>query len=551
MTGLMKCTSPPVVCLDPLEPRFLLALSTVSIGTTSLKPAREGSTIREFLVHRTGSTSKAVAVNLAVGGVAKNGLDYGKIGSIAIIPAGTRNVVIKIRPVDDKIVEHTEAVTLTVTASKRYRVSSFSSATIRIKDNDSSTGGLPAVSVQATTGATEGGANGSFAISRAGSTAFPLPVNFSISGSAVNGTDYNAISSPVTIPAGSSSVVVTIKTINDTTVEGSESVSLSITPDSTYAIAQSPATVFITDNDTPPFSTQIAWTTVAPAAVGRGEAQSAVFDNRLYLFGGYTDFSATNSTRSDYYEPATNTWHTVAAMPTGVSHGGTATVGRNVYIAGGYTGGPGGSQTFATSQVQVYNVDTNTWSTIASLPQARGGGAMAAVGNVLHFFGGADLSRTDRSEHWAFDITNPGAGWVAKAAIPTARTHMGAVGLNGKVYAVGGQQNQDAAESPQSALQVYDPSTNAWTSLAPLPLGRSHIASATIVVNNRIVTLGGETTFQNAINNVTSYDPATNTWTELTPIPANRASGVAAFINGNYYYTTGDVTSVTYKGMPG
>ncbi len=546
----MKCTSRPVVCLDALEPRFLLALSTVSIGATSLKPAREGSTIRDFLIHRSGSTSKAVAVNLAVGGLARNGLDYGKIGSIAIIPAGARNLVIKVRPIDDKIVEGTEAVTLTVAASKRYRVSSFSAATIRIKDNDSNTGGLPAVSVQTSASATEGGGSGSFTISRAGSTAFPLPVKFSISGTALNGTDYNSIASPVTIPAGSSSVVVTIKPINDTTVEGTESLALAITADPTYAIGNSPATAFIADNDDPPFSTQISWSTVAPAAVGRGEAQSAVFDNRLYLFGGYTDFSAINSTRSDYYDPATNTWNTRAAMLSGVSHGGTATVGRNVYIAGGYTGGPGGSQTFATSQVQVYNVDTNTWSTIASLPQPRGGGAMAAVGNVLYFFGGADLSRTDRSEHWAFDITNPGAGWVAKAAIPTARTHLGAVSLNGKVYAVGGQQNQDAAEAPQAALQVYDPATNTWSSLASMPFGRSHIASATIVVNNRIVTLGGETTFQNAVNNVSAYDPTTNTWTELTALPVSRASGVAGFINGNYYYSTGDVTTTTYKGVP-
>jgi N-acetylneuraminic acid mutarotase len=83
-----------------------------------------------------------------------------------------------------------------------------------------------------------------------------------------------------------------------------------------------------------------------------------------------------------------------------------------------------------------------------------------------------------------------------------------------------------------------------------MPFGRSHIASATIVVNGRIVTLGGETTFQNAVNNVTAYDPGTNTWTDLTGLPASRASGVAGYINGNFYYTTGDVTTTTYKGVP-
>src|SRR6185295_735113 len=117
----------------------------------------------------------------------------------------------------------------------------------------------------------------------------------------------------------------------------------------------------------------ILWTAAAASPVSRGEAEHAVIDNKMYVFGGYTDFSATNSTRCDVYDPVSNSWTRIADMPTGVTHGGTDVVGHKVYIAAGYTGGPGGSQIFATSQVQVYDVDTNTWSTIASLPQARGG----------------------------------------------------------------------------------------------------------------------------------------------------------------------------------
>ena len=110
------------------------------------------------------------------------------------------------------------------------------------------------------------------------------------------------------------------------------------------------------------------------------------------------------------------------------------------------------------------------------------------------------------------------------------------------------QKFQDAAEQPQSAVEMFDPATNTWTAKAPLPFGRSHIASSTIVVQGRIVTLGGETTYQNAVNNVSAYNPATNTWQELTPLPTARASGVAGFLNGAYYFSTGGVTSNTYKG---
>jgi N-acetylneuraminic acid mutarotase len=539
--------------MDPLESRMLFALPTVSIDATSLKPAREPGTIRQFMLHRSGSTSRTLFVNLTIGGTARNGLDYGSIGKTAIIPAGARNVLIKVRPVNDEIVEATESVTLTIDNSSKFRTSSTNAnATIRIKDNDGGTNSnLPMVTVTANSNAAEAGASGSFTLSRTGSTAAALAVSLVTTGSATSGTDYNAVPSTVTIPAGASQTTVNVKTIDDTAAEGNETVTLNIAQDTNrYSVGSGAATISIIDNDKSPLATNITWTSRTAAPVGRGEAATATFGNRLYLFGGYTDFSATNSTRTDYFDASTNTWGTGAAAPVGVSHAGTVTVGRNVYLAGGYTGGPGGSQTFATSQVQVYNVDANTWTTIASLPAARGGGAMAAVGNVLHFFGGSDLSRTDRSEHWAFDLSNPGAGWVSRAALPTARTHMGAVTLNGKIYAIGGQKNQDQAESPQSAVEVYDPVADKWTTAAALPFGRSHINSATIVVSGRIFTLGGETTYQNAINNVTAYDPDNNTWTNVTPLPVSHASGVASFINNKFYYTTGDVTTGTYEGAP-
>ena len=113
---------------------------------------------------------------------------------------------------------------------------------------------------------------------------------------------------------------------------------------------------------------------------------------------------------------------------------------------------------------------------------------------------------------------------------------------------VGGQQNQDAAETPQSALEAYDPATNKWATLQPLPLGRSHIAAATVVWNGRIVTFGGETQYLESINTVSSYDPSTNQWSELTALPGSRSSGAAAVINGAVYYTGGLLTTTTWKG---
>ena len=62
------------------------------------------------------------------------------------------------------------------------------------------------------------------------------------------------------------------------------------------------------------------------------------------------------------------------------------------------------------------------------------------------------------------------------------------------------------------AVEMYDPQSNTWTPLAPMPTPRSGIASGTL--RARIQVLGGETSTQpgGTFQENEEYDPATNTW---------------------------------------
>lgn len=88
------------------------------------------------------------------------------------------------------------------------------------------------VSVDATdAAASEDGSTGTFTITRTGSTSAALLVYFGWSGSATLGTDFTAsATSPVTIPAGASSVTVTVTPVSDALTEGNETAILSLTP---------------------------------------------------------------------------------------------------------------------------------------------------------------------------------------------------------------------------------------------------------------------------------------------------------------------------------
>ena len=66
------------------------------------------------------------------------------------------------------------------------------------------------------------------------------------------------------------------------------------------------------------------------------------------------------------------------------------------------------------------------------------------------------------------------------------RNHCAGGVINGKFYVVGGR----GASNSATALEVYNPSSNTWSPLAPMPTGRSGIAAA--VVNNELWVFGGE-----------------------------------------------------------
>src|SRR6185369_10460927 len=103
----------------------------------------------------------------------------------------------------------------------------------------------------------ETGSNpGVFTISRNGGTVGSLTVNYSLGGSAANGSDYAALSGSVIIPNGAASATVTISPVDDSLVEATETVTLTLSSTATYLVNSSSntATVSILDNDVPALS---------------------------------------------------------------------------------------------------------------------------------------------------------------------------------------------------------------------------------------------------------------------------------------------------------
>jgi N-acetylneuraminic acid mutarotase len=296
-------------------------------------------------------------------------------------------------------------------------------------------------------------------------------------------------------------------------------------------------------------TTNFTWTEQAPSPIARMEAQGAMVDGKLYVFGGFYNIQLNATTRADRYDLQAKRWERIADMPEPLTHAAQAVDGKKIYLVGGYLGDNPGP---AVASVWIYDTTSNSWSAGPPLPAPRGAGAATVVGRELHYFAGAFRPEgiyrdTDTGEHWVLNLDNP-SGWVDEPALPLPRNHLGAAALNGKIYVVGGQLERDEAASNQVQVDIYDPVTNSWSRAADLPLARGHIESSLLSIDGRIVMLGGSVNGGNsglASADVYVYDPSSNTWSQMQSLPGGRKSPVAGYSNGQIFVATGNSGSPT------
>ena len=74
--------------------------------------------------------------------------------------------------------------------------------------------------------------------------------------------------------------------------------------------------------------------------------------------------------------------------------------------------------------------------------------------------------------------------WTARTRMPTARGGVGVAVVNGKIYAIGGLNN----DTQLAVNEEYNPVTDTWTTRTPMPTARSGFAIA--VYQNKIYCIG-------------------------------------------------------------
>ena len=224
-----------------------MPIVAVRAGTSPTEPSTAGT----FIIRAIGSATGNITVNYTLSGTATAGSDYtAPSGSVTLSANGSVETTVTIPILNDAALEPTETIILNITPGATYKVLNDGSATLRLKDEDS--GERVMVSAwndgmaEATTPDT-----GKFYFSRVG-TVGALDVSYVVSGTAINGTDYDLLSGIITIPDTALGADLTVSPINDALLEGSETVTVTVTASAGYGVdLPASATLYLADNETP------------------------------------------------------------------------------------------------------------------------------------------------------------------------------------------------------------------------------------------------------------------------------------------------------------
>jgi hypothetical protein len=212
----------------------------------------------------------------------------------------------------------------------------------------------------------------------------------------------------------------------------------------------------------------------------------------------------------------------------------SATDGNNIYVCNGFS-----FTDSATTQIEKYNIATNTWSAFSNTNLPLRYSSAEVVDDNLYVFNGGQSNTTYNDK---MEVINLTTGVVSYSTVnPSPVRSAGSSVWNGKIYSFGGS----GSSGYSAKLYVFDPVVQTWTELADMPQAKETKGE---IINGKLYVIGG---FNSAMpsysTSIDCYDIQTNTWSHLIDIPnVNSASSTSAY--QNKIWIIGDYTNLTFVG---
>lgn len=245
----------------------------------------------------------------------------------------------------------------------------------------------------------------------------------------------------------------------------------------------------------------------------RVDPAAAVVGDKIYVVGG-TGEQAVFFPKLEIYDTNTGTWSTGASIPWDRRSCEAVSVGDIIYTIAGSD---------APNALQSYNTITNTWRTERSSTIERVGHAAVAAGSKIYVIGG-----TGRNGYLnSLEIYDTKSGeWTIGESMPTARQNLTAAYASGKIYVVGGRNGKDYYGGKTSVMEIYDIASNSWSTGPSCPIAND--CGASVGVGNKIYVMGGTNDFQSTY----IYDIDKGAWEKGPSLKSTKYYFTSVYSNG-------------------
>ena len=309
LSEFQACTPevPPIT-----EPSFTLTVEPATIDEGSGNVTVTVSTGGPIAI-----TNQTVTLSFA--GTATRGTDYNIAQPTLTLVEGQTSVSTTVTIVDDRLIETSETIVITGTIPRgELGTETVDPATITILDDDEPEFSLTVDAVNIV----EDGGSAEVTVSTGGATFLTdQTIALSPAGTATEGTDYAILEATLVLPARQTSVSTAVTAIDDTVVEGDETIE--ITARHADEMVGAGQTITILDDDEPEFSLTVDAVNIvedggsATVTVSTGEATFRTAQTITLVTGG-------TATEGEDYTIAQQTL-TLSAGETSVSTTVTAT----------------------------------------------------------------------------------------------------------------------------------------------------------------------------------------------------------------------------------
>jgi N-acetylneuraminic acid mutarotase len=245
---------------------------------------------------------------------------------------------------------------------------------------------------------------------------------------------------------------------------------------------------------------------------------------------------------AERYDAVNDTWTTVASMSEARCFFGMCTIAGELYVSGGYSG-----DGEALASMERYNPSTDTWSSLPPMPESRAKHCVCAVNQYMYVLGGQNADKEASTR--VLEYNSLSEVWSVKASMPAIRHGPAACVFNGHIFVIGG----DSDWRRRSNFQ-YQPALDTWYDLSKTPLTLSY--HSVCVLDNRIYVMGGsgsqsprlvtrrpgEGRFSTSVDTVYCFDPVQDLYTIVDETMMTARSRFGSFVLGGNIYVAGGCT---------